>query len=153
MSTRARWLVIVLLLLLHFGLHPVWAAWPAGPDLLAGGVLLGSLLLRSGQAAALGFVLGLLEASMSLGPLGPTMLVLALAGFIGAWLRDIFYSDAGRFVPIFLVIGVWILQLVLSAVVGAPLSLLAALVYAPISAALTALVCWLTQSLVAAFVR
>ena len=152
MSARARWVVIVLLLLLHFGLHPVWSGWPAGPDLLAGGVLLGSLLLRSGHAATLGFILGLLEASMSLGPLGPTMLALALAGFLGAWLRDIFYSDSGRFVPTFLFLGVWALQIVLTFVAGAAPTVQAFLVYAPISAVVTAIVCWVAQRVVSVFV-
>lgn len=153
MRSPGRWVVIVLLLLLHFGFHPWWTGWAAGPSLLLGGVLLGSLQLRWGQAAALGFVLGLLEASMSLGPLGPTMLLLAFAGFVGAWLRDVFYSDSGRFVPIFLFLGVWGLEVVLTFVMGAEPSVQALLVFAPISAALTAVACWIVQGFVGIFVR
>lgn len=152
MSHRGRWVVIVLLLLLHFGLHPLWSGWPAGPHLLAGGVLLGSLLLRWGQAAVLGFALGLLEASMGLGPLGPTMLLLALAGFVGAWLRDVFYSDSGRFVPTFLFVGVWILEVILALAVGAEASVQTLLIYAPISAALTAIACWVLHRFVSVFI-
>lgn len=151
MSARGRWTVIVLLLLLHFGLHPVWSGWPAGPDLLAGGLLLGSLLLRSGKAAFLGFVLALLEASMSLGPLGPTMLVLTLAGFAGAWLRDVFDSDSGRFTPTFLFCGVWVLQFALTVVTGSNLSAESLLVHAPLSALLTAIACWATERLISVF--
>ncbi len=152
MSATGRWVVIVLLLLLHFGLHPVWTSWPAGPDLIVGGMLLGSLLLRSGQAAVLGWVLGLLEASMSLGPLGPTMLVLALAAFAGAWLRDVFYSDSGQFVPTFLFCGVWMTQVLLTFIVGAPVSVESLLLHAPVSALLTAFVCLGTQRLISVFV-
>lgn len=152
MRIGGRWVVIGLLLAFHFGLHPVWSGWPAGPDLLAGGVLLGSLLLRSGQAAVLGFVLGLLEASMSLGPLGPTMLVLAAAGFAGAWLRDVFYSDSGRFGPTFLFVGVWTLQVALSLVAGIGLSAQSLLLWGPISALLTATVCWALDRLISVFV-
>ncbi|MCG8467358.1 MAG: hypothetical protein MJB57_04005 [Gemmatimonadetes bacterium] len=141
------------LLLLHFGFHPMWTRWTVGPDLLAGGVLLGSLLLRAGQAAILGFVLGLLEASMALGPLGPTMLVLATAGFAGAWLRDIFYSDSGRFVPIFLFLGVWILQIVLTSIAGNPVPSSLVLLWGPGSAALTTLVCWALERFVEVFLE
>ena len=152
MSRRGRWLTIVLMLLLHFALHPVWTSWRVGPDLLSGGVLLGSLLLRSTQAALLGFVLGLLEASMALGPLGPTMLVLALAGFIGGWLRNVFYSDSGRFLPTFIFCGVWALQVVLTLVSGDAVTVQGLLVYAPLSAAATALLCWAAERVIAIFV-
>jgi len=143
MRGPGRWIVIGMILLVHFALHPVWSGWPAGPDLLAGGLLLGSLGLRSSRAAALGFVLGLLEASMALGPLGPTMLVLAIAGWVGAWLRDVFYSDSARFMPAFLVVGVWAIEV---------LSLATVFVYAPLSAAFTAAVCWLAERFVSFFV-
>jgi len=152
MRGPGRWIVIGMILLVHFALHPVWSGWPAGPDLLAGGLLLGSLGLRSSRAAALGFVLGLLEASMALGPLGPTMLVLAIAGWVGAWLRDVFYSDSARFMPAFLVVGVWAIEVLLGLVAGGGVSLATVFVYAPLSAAFTAAVCWLAERFVSFFV-
>ena len=90
---------------------------------------------------------------MALGPLGPTMLVLALAGFSGAWLRDVFYSDSGRFVPSFLVLGVWALQALLALVTGGPLTVESLLIFAPISALITAVVCWVAERLVSVFIR
>jgi cell shape-determining protein MreD len=144
--------VIGTLLLVHFALHPVWTAWRAGPDLLAGGLLLGSLGLRASRAAALGFVLGLLEASMALGPLGPTMLILAAAGWGGARLRDVFYSDSARFMPTFLVVGVWVIEVLQGFVGGGGMSPAGVLVYAPLSALATAAVCWGTERLVSFFV-
>jgi cell shape-determining protein MreD len=141
--------VIGLLLVLHFALHPLWAGWPAGPDFLVGGLLLGSLGLRASRAAGLGFVLGLLEASMSLGPLGPTMLILAGAGYAGSWMRDVFYADSARYIPAFLVGGVWVVQTLLILVGGHGLALETMLVFSPISAGLTALICWGTEKFVA----
>lgn len=152
MRGAGRWIVIGLLLIVHFALHPVWSGWRAGPDLLAGGLLLGSLGLRSSRAAALGFVLGLFEASMALGPLGPTMLVLAAAGWIGAWLRNVFYSDSARFMPTFLVVGVWAIEVLLGLVAGGGVSLGTVALYAPISAIFTAAVCWMTERFVSFFV-
>lgn len=144
-------MVIGLLLTMHFALHPLWTGWAAGPDLLLGGLLLGSLGLRASRAALLGFVLGLLEASMALGPLGPTMLILAATGYAGSWLRDVFYSDSARFIPAFLVVGVWVVQTLLSLVGGVGLTLEGALIFSPISAGMTAVLCWSTEKLVAFF--
>ncbi|MDH3735064.1 MAG: rod shape-determining protein MreD [Gemmatimonadota bacterium] len=152
MRSRRGWVVIGLLLALHFALHPLWTGWPAGPDLLIGGLLLGSLGLRASRAALLGFILGLFEASMSLGPLGPTMLILAATGYAGSWLRDVFYSDSARFIPAFLVVGVWLVQTLLVLAGGAGLTLEGALIHSPISAGLTAVLCWGTEKLVAFFV-
>ncbi len=89
---------------------------------------------------------------MSLGPLGPTTLVLALAGFVGAWVRDVFYSDSGRFTPTFLFCGVWALQVVLTFVTGAQVSVESLLFHAPVSALMTAIACWATQRLISVFV-
>lgn len=152
MRSRRGWVVIGLLLTLHFALHPLWTGWPAGPDLLLGGLLLGSLGLRASRAALLGFILGLLEASMSLGPLGPTMLTLAGTGYAGSWLRDVFYSDSARFIPAFLVIGVWGVQTLLALVGGQGLTIESVLIFSPISAGLTAVLCWGGEKLVGFFV-
>lgn len=151
MRSRRGWVVIGLLLLFHFALHPLWTGWVAGPDLLLGGLLLGSLGLRASRAAALGFVLGLLEASMSLGPLGPTMLLLAATGYAGSWLRDVFYSDSARFIPAFLVVGVFVVQILLG-LIGGGVSMESALIHSPISAGLTAVLCWASEKFVAFFV-
>ena len=140
MSSRGGWTAILFILTLHFSLHPLWTKWPINLDLLAGALLLGSLLLRPDRAAILGAILGLLEASISLGSLGSTMFVFAAAGFVGAWLSDSLYSHSSQFVPTFLFGGIWILQTVLSLLTSGDLSAQSLLVYAPLSALLTALV-------------
>ena len=145
MSSRGGWWAIVFLLILHFGLHPGWNEWPISLDLLAGAVLPGSLLLRPDQAAILGAVIGILEASISLGPLGPTMFILAAVGFSGAWLRDVLYSDSPQFVPTFLFVGVWTMQAALTLLTDGETSAGSLLLYAPISALLTAVMFWVAQ--------
>lgn len=89
---------------------------------------------------------------MSLGSLGPTMLILAGAGYAGSWLRDVFYSDSARFIPAFLVVGVWVVQTLLSLAGGQMLTVESALIFSPISAGLTAVLCWGTEKLVAFFI-
>ena len=140
MNSRAGWLAIVFILILHFSLHPWWARWSINLDLMAGALILGSLLLRPDRAAILGAVLGLLEASISLGDLGSSMLVFAATGFIGAWLSDLLYSDSPQFVPTFLFGGIWILQTALTLLTTGAAAVQSLLFYAPLSALLTALV-------------
>jgi hypothetical protein len=144
--------VIGLIIVSHFAFHPLWGSWPAGPDLLSGGLLLASLGLRPGRAAALGLGLGLLEASMALGPLGPTMLVLAVGGFGGAWFRAMFYSDTARFTPTLLITGVIVIQLALALVGATGLGLSTGLLLIPVSAVVTAAVCWTAERVVGFFI-
>lgn len=143
--------LVVSVLLLHFALHPVLSGWPAGPDLLAGGLLLGSLQLRAGQAAALGFTLGLLEGSMALSGLGTLMVVFTLTGYVGARLRDLFYSDSTRFVPTFLIVGVLFIQWIVAALVDWPPEARFLLILAPLAAVATAAVCWVGERVVSFF--
>jgi cell shape-determining protein MreD len=143
--------LVVLVLLLHFALHPVLSRWPAGPDLLAGGLLLGSLQLRAGQAAGFGFALGLLEASLALSGLGVLTLVFTLTGYVGARLRDLFYSDSARFVPTFLILGVLLIQWIVAALTAWPPQARFLLIYAPLAAVATAVVCWIGERIVSFF--
>lgn len=150
-SNLSGWVLVVLVLLLHFALHPLLSRWPAGPDLLAGGLLLGSLQLRAGQAAGFGFALGLLEASMALSGLGTLMLVFTLTGYVGARLRDLFYSDSARFVPTFLVVGVLLVQWIVAAFVSWPPAARFLLLHAPLAAIATAVVCWAGERAISFF--
>jgi cell shape-determining protein MreD len=150
-SGVGAWVLVGLLLLLHFALHPILSQWPAGPDLLLGGLLLGSLRMRAGQAAGLGFLLGLLEASMALTGLGVLMFVFTLTGYVVARLRDLFYSDSARFVPTFLLVGVWLVQMVVAALTSWPPDASFMLIHAPLAAVATAIVCWVGERIVSFF--
>lgn len=145
------WVLVILVLLLHFALHPVLSRWPAGPDLLAAGLLLGSLQLRAGQAAGFGFALGLLEASMALSGLGTLIIVFTVTGYVGARLRDFFYSDSARFVPMFLVVGVLLIQWLVAALMTWPPEARFMLIHAPLAALTTAAVCWTGERVVSFF--
>lgn len=150
MSRGRRWIVVVLLLLLHFALHPLWSRWTVGPDLLAGGVLLGSFLLRWGRAAVLGGLLGLLEASISLGPLGLTMFLFAVFACLSSWLRHTLYSESGAFSLVFLFVGTWALHAAVSPLMQGEVSLGVFAVYGPVDAALTTAACWVVNRFVPA---
>ncbi len=88
---------------------------------------------------------------MALGGLGPTMVIFTLAAYAGARLRDLLYSDSARFIPSFLFLGVWVLQLLIATTTAWPPEIRLALVDAPVSAAATALLYWLARRAVGFF--
>ena len=153
MSPAGRWFVAVLLLFLHFALHPTWSRWPVAPDLVAGGLILGSLQLRWGRAAGFGCVIGLMEASISLGPMGLTMLLFSLTGTLVGWVRHLIYSDSDSVTPIFVFFGTWLLRSAIAILIGGEWSASALLVDGLGSAALTTAGCWVVARLVSAVAR
>jgi len=148
-----QWLLVLLVLGLHFVFRPILVEWSYGPDLLAGGLLLAALQLRAGWAAGVGFTLGLIEGSMALTALGPHMVVLTLAGFGAARARDLLFSDSPTFLPVFLVIGVWVIDVAVAATIAWPPTVLFVLLRAPIVALGTAIVCWIAGRATGYFLR
>lgn len=145
--------VVTGLLIVHFTFHRFFVRWPVAPNLLVGALLLAALRLRSGHAAILGFGLGILEAAMGLEGMGSISLVLTAVGYLAARSRDLLFADARYYTPIYLFVGTWLAELALMlAMPGGP-GVLLALVLAPVSAALTALVCGAAESLATAASR
>lgn len=141
------------LLLLHFLLRPALTAWPVAPDLLTGAVLLGALRLRAGAAAGLGFGAGLLEGSLALSGIGRIALVYTLLGYVTSRWRELFFGDVPLFVFGYLFVGCWAVQLVLSALADYSVGWAYALLEAPASAALTAVICGLADRALAGTAR
>lgn len=138
---RGYWLWVALLAVVHFLARPALTGSTWLPDLLTGAVLLTALGARAGVAAAVGFVLGMLEGAMALGGLGGTGLLYTLLGYLTARWRELFFADLPFLLLLYLFFGCWITRLVMTTVVDTPLSWSYALVSAPISSAVTALVC------------
>lgn len=136
----AHVVLVVLLIVAHFTFRPLLTDLPIRPDLLAGGLLLATLRLPAGQAAVLGFTLGLLESAMGLEGVGALSILYALIGFLGARSRDLLYADVARFAYTYVFIGTWVAQvgtaLALQVVPGFSYMLLALL-----TAAVTSAVC------------
>lgn len=102
----------ILLALVHFLLRPTVTSWLMGPDLLAGALLLAALHVRAGTAAAVGFLLGVLEASMALTDPAPLAAVYAVAGYLGVRSWELLFADVRIFLPTFFVVGSWVLIVV-----------------------------------------
>lgn len=102
----------ILLGLAHFLLRPTLTSWSMSPDLLAGALLLTALHVRAGTAAAVGFVLGVLEAAMALTDPAPLAAVYAVAGYLAVRSWDLLFADVRIFLPTFFVFGSWVLIVV-----------------------------------------
>lgn len=151
--TLAPMLVIGGLIALHFLFRPMLMQWPMAPDLLAGALLLAALRLRAGHVAALGFLLGLLEGAMAVTGIGALAVIYTLGGYVGARSWDLFFADVRLFLPVYLFLGTWVLQLVVSSSVGPEADWRLILLESPVSAALTAIVCGLLATLMEGRVR
>ena len=127
--------------------------WNGAPDLLVGGLLLASLKLRAGGAAALGFALGLLEGSMALEGLGALILVFTLIAYAAARSRDMIFTDVRIFLPVCLFVGVWVTEVAVGSATGTLPGWQTILFWIPLTAASTTLVGWLGVRLVTPLAR
>ena len=157
MGSRRRWspdaVVVVALVLLHFTLFRFFVGWPAMPNFLVGGLLLAALRLRAGYAAFFGFSLGVLEAAMGLEGMGTISIVLTVVGYLSARSRDLLFADARYYVFIYLFAGTWVAEVSLMlAMPGGP-GIWGGLVFAPVSALATAVVCGTAESVASAIRR
>jgi cell shape-determining protein MreD len=145
--------VVVALLILHLTLFRFFVRWPAMPNFLIGSLLLAALRLRAGYAAFFGFSLGVLEAAMGLEGLGTISIVLTVVGYLAARSRDLLFADARYYVFTYLFAGTWVAEVSLMlAMPGGP-GILGGLVFAPVSALGTAVVCGTAESVAAAIRR
>jgi rod shape-determining protein MreD len=129
------------LLVLHFLFRPFLVGLPVAPHLLIGALLLATLRLSAGQAAAMGFVLGILEASIALEGMGTYALALTVVGYLGARARDLLFADARFYVFGYLFIGTWLADVVLLLLGTSPPGAMRLIAGGAIDALLTAAVC------------
>ncbi|TVR64374.1 MAG: rod shape-determining protein MreD [Gemmatimonadales bacterium] len=100
--------ILVALPLLHFTLHVGLGLERGAPDLLAVGLLLLARELRTGTAAGVGFMLGLLEDAFSLLAFGANALACTLLGIVGSRSRELFLGESVFFLVSYLFLGTWL---------------------------------------------
>jgi rod shape-determining protein MreD len=130
----------LILVTLHYTVRPL-LGWRASIDFRVIAVLLLSVRMRPGAAAALGFITGLVSDSLTPATLGAGALAMSVVGFAASWLRAVIFADNVVLHAFFFFIGKWAFDLIylLLARGAPPLELLAqAGVWSPLSAALTA---------------
>ena len=109
MAGRSRpvgfWIFIIILVVLHFGVHVALGVRTMAPDLLTVALLLGVRRLTGAGAAGLGLALGVLNDALSLSAFGALAVTYAIIGFLGARSRDLFEGDSLLFVAAYIFIG------------------------------------------------
>lgn len=144
-------IVVLVLSFLHFGLSPVFASWYVSPNLLVCAVLVAARELRPGTAAALGFVLGLLEDALAVSYFGLATLLFVVIAYLGSMTRDLFLGEEPLFMGTYLFVGTWLYETTSYVIMGAggdPLSYLA--IRAPLDALATGAVGYLVLPVVRA---
>lgn len=133
-------LVMALLLVLHFYARPrLWDA-RISPDFLLMALMLYAMRSQPGEGAVAGFLVGLLVDSLTPSRFGAGMLAHTIVGYLGAWSRAVFFADNLLVNAGFIAAALWVRDLLLltaSGVGGGPL-LRELAVYAPLQAGITA---------------
>jgi rod shape-determining protein MreD len=111
--TRAQMvLVLVLLLFLQFYVRPrLWNA-RVSPDFLLIGLLLFAMRAGPGAGALAGFLVGLIEDTLTPARFGAAALAHTLVGYLGAWGRSLFFADNMLVNAGFVAVGLWLRDLI-----------------------------------------
>jgi rod shape-determining protein MreD len=104
-------IAFVLLIVLHYTLRPV-LGWRTSIDFLVIALLIASVRMRPGLAAMLGFAMGLVADSLSVGAFGSAALAMSVVGFAASWLRAIVFAENLALHAAFFFAGKWLFDVV-----------------------------------------
>jgi rod shape-determining protein MreD len=104
-------IAFVLLVVLHYTLRPV-LGWRTSIDFLVIALLIASVRMRPGLAALLGFAMGLVADSLSVGAFGSAALAMSVVGFTASWLRAIVFAENLALHAAFFFAGKWLFDIV-----------------------------------------
>jgi rod shape-determining protein MreD len=107
--TRAQLaLVLFLLLVLQFYVRPrLWNA-RVSPDFLLIGLMLFAMRSGAGVGAFAGFLVGLIEDTLTPARFGAAALAHTLVGYLAAWGRAVFFADNILVNAAFVAVGLWL---------------------------------------------
>lgn len=103
-------LAFVILVVLHYTLRPV-LEWRTSIDFLLIALLLAAVRMRPGAAAVLGFAMGLVADSLSVGAFGAT-LAMTIVGFTASWLRAVVFAENLVLHAAFFFAGKWLFDII-----------------------------------------
>lgn len=139
-SRLQLFIVMALLVLLHFYVRPrLWTA-RVSPDFLLIALLLYAMRSRPGAGAVAGLLTGLVADAMTPDRFGAAALAHTLVGYLASWSRAVFFADNLLVNAAFIAAGLWVRDLLLLVASGIGRQALVAelTVYAPIQALTTA---------------
>lgn len=113
---RVSWvqllLVMLLLVVIQFYLRPrLWNA-RVSPDFLLIGLMLYAMRSGPGAGAVAGFLVGLVEDTLTPARFGAGALAHTLVGYFAAWGRSVFFADNMLVNAAFVAIGLWFRDLI-----------------------------------------
>jgi rod shape-determining protein MreD len=103
-------LAFVILVVLHYTVRPV-LEWRTSIDFLLIALLLAAVRMRPGAAAVLGFAMGLVADSLSVGAFGAT-LAMTVVGFTASWLRAVVFAENLVLHAAFFFAGKWLFDII-----------------------------------------
>jgi rod shape-determining protein MreD len=105
-------LVLLLLLVLQFYLRPrLWNA-RVSPDFLLIGLMLFAMRSGAGVGALAGFLVGLIEDTLTPARFGAATLAHTIVGYLAAWGRAVFFADNMLVNAGFVAVGLWLRDLI-----------------------------------------
>jgi rod shape-determining protein MreD len=108
-SDRGRLNVVLLfLVVLHFGLRPRLGWHHGSPDFLALALMLYAIRSRPGAAAVAGFLVGFIGDALTPARFGAGALAHTVVGYLAAWGRAVFFPDNMLVNGGAIAIGVWL---------------------------------------------
>jgi len=96
------------LAILHFLLNVGFGLSSWVPDLLTLGLLILAREVRTGTAAGVGFLFGLLEDAFSILSFGANAVAMTIVGGLGSRSRDLFVGESMFFIVSYLAVGTWL---------------------------------------------
>ena len=100
----------IILVVLHYTLRPV-LEWRTSIDFLIIALLLAAVRMRPGAAAVLGFAMGLVADSLTVGAFGAT-LAMTVVGFTASWLRAVVFAENLVLHAAFFFAGKWLFDII-----------------------------------------
>jgi rod shape-determining protein MreD len=111
--TRVQLLLVMLFLLtLQFYLRPRLGSARVSPDFLLIGLMLLAMRSGPGAGAVAGFLIGLIEDSLTPARFGAGALAHTLVGYFAAWGRAVFFADNMLVNAGFVAVGLWVRDLI-----------------------------------------
>jgi rod shape-determining protein MreD len=139
--TRAQLLLVMLVLLvLQFYLRPRLGNARISPDFLLIALMLFAMRSGAGAGAVAGFLIGMIEDTLTPARFGAGALAHTLVGYFAAWGRAVFFADNILVNAGFVAVGLWFRDLIVLVMSGSQhTQLLTELtIYSPLQALTTA---------------
>jgi rod shape-determining protein MreD len=133
-------MVMLVLLVLQFYVRPRLGNARISPDFLLIGLMLFAMRSGAGAGAVAGFLVGLIEDTLTPARFGAGALAHTLVGYFAAWGRSVFFADNMLVNAAFVAVGLWFRDLIMLVTSGSehPHLLAELTLYSPLQALTTA---------------